>query len=103
LRYLNRSWWHVERDDGLLTTQFTNVLQAVRFDRNWTNYFHLCRDGEYSASNRVREDSAGDMRDVAFYATHAQRSFILADPLVKPNHKALLAFPEWGLPDFEEP
>jgi len=40
LRNLNRSGWYPERDDGVLFTQFTNVIQAVRFERNWTNFFY---------------------------------------------------------------
>jgi hypothetical protein len=103
LRYQNRSWWYVERDDGLLTTQFTNVLQAVRLERNWTNYFHLARDGAFSASNRIKEDSFHDMRGIAYYATHPQRAFLLADPLVDEKHKALLNNPNWGRPLLEEP
>jgi len=87
LNYLNRSWWYVDRDDGLLFTQFTNVLQAVRFDRNWTNYFYLCRDGANSPSDRVREDSFRNLRSLTGQATAEQAQFILADPLVDQKHK----------------
>ena len=95
LRYLNRSWWHVDRDDGLLTTQFTNVLQAVRFDHNWTNYFELCRDGANSPSNRVREDSFWDMRSLAVLATDEWMQFMLDDPSVDPKHKTCLLHEGW--------
>jgi len=87
LRHLNRSWWYADRDDGMLFTQFTNVLQAVRFDRNWTNYFYLCRDAANSTSNRVREDSFSDLRSICVYATDEQEQFILDDPLVDQKHK----------------
>ena len=87
LRYLNRSWWYVDRDDGLLLTQFTNVIQAVRFDRNWTNYLHLCRDGANSPSNRVQEDSFINLRDLCVQASDEQAQFILDDPLIDPKHK----------------
>jgi hypothetical protein len=90
LRYINRSWWYTDRDDGVLLTQFTNVLQAVRFDRNWTNYLHLCRDGANSASNRVREDSFEDLRRLCGQATEEQKQFILDDPLIDQQHKDLL-------------
>jgi len=83
LRYLNRSWWHVDRDEGVLFDQFTNVLQAVRFDRNWTNYFHLCRAGANSPSNRVREDSFWDMRFLAILATDERAQFMLNDTTVR--------------------
>ena len=101
LRFLNRSWWPVERDDGVLFMQFTNVLQTVRFERNWTNYFYLCRDGLYSASTRVREDSHWDLRRLAKFSTDTQRRFILKDPRVLRNHKTLLLTESWrGRPDY---
>ena len=95
LRYLNRSWWHVDRDDGVLLTQYTNVLQAIRFDRNWTNYYHLCRDGASSPSNRVREDSFWDMRGIALMSTDERMQIILDDPLVDQKHKDCLLHPGW--------
>jgi hypothetical protein len=98
LGYFNRSWWHVDRDDGLLLTQFTNVLQAVRFDRSWTNYFYLCRDGANSSSNRVREDSFRDLRHISVYATEERAQFILDDPLVDPKHKEMILHPGWRYP-----
>ena len=103
LRYLNRSWWYVDRDDGILTAQFTNILQAVRVESNWANYFHLCRDGAFSMSDRVKEDSFWDMRDVARYATLAQIPLILADPLVDPKLKDLLNTSGWNNPNLEAP
>ena len=101
--FLNRSWWPVERDDVVLFTQFTNIIQAVRVDRNWTNYFELVRDGLTSTSDRVREDSFWDMGVLCFYGTHAQRAIILADPLVDPVFKNLINTPGWGDPNLEEP
>ena len=103
LSYLNRSAWPVERDDGVLFTQFTNIIQAVRVDHNWTNYFHLVRDGLTSTSNRVREDSYWDMGILAFWGTPEQRAIILADPLVDPVFKTLINTPGWGAPELEEP
>jgi len=93
LRYLNRSWWYPERDDGVLFTQFTNVLQTVRFDRNWTNFFYLCRDSANSPSNRVREDSFWDLHFLCSGATNEQEQFIRNDPLVDPKHKAMMLDP----------
>ena len=112
----NRSWWPVERDNGLLYEQFTNILQAVRFDRNWTNYYYLCRNAAISPSNRVREDGFADMRslvvdftfipklederfppemrrlvfDFMFIPSPEHERFMDEDPLVDPKHKALL-------------
>jgi len=99
LRHYDRSWWHLERDDGVLFDHFTNVIQAVRFDRNWTNYFELCRDGAFSTSNRVREDSFWDMRALVMYATREQEKFINKDPRVDSRHKAFLFRDDWGNPE----
>ena len=85
-----RSWWDPNRDDGILTEHFTNVFQAVRIDRNWTNYFHLCRDGMYKDSIRVKEDSYYDMRGIIENTNKNQAHFIYNDPLVLPEHKAYL-------------
>ena len=93
----------ITHDDGVLFTQFTNIVQAVRFDRNWTNYFHLVRDGATFTSDRVREDSFWDMGILSFYGTHAQRAIILADPLVDDVFKTLINTPGWGKPELEKP
>jgi len=90
LRYLNRSWWEVDSDDGLLHAQFTNVLQAVRFDRDWTNYFYLCRDGANSTSKRVRIDSELDLWGILFSASLEQKRFIDKEPGLPKKHKDYL-------------
>jgi len=95
LRYLNRSWWYVDRDDGVLLSHFTNVIQAVRVEQNWTNFFYLCRDGASSTSNRVKEDSYWDMRVLALVATDERAQIMLDDPLVDPSHKVGLNNPQW--------
>jgi len=93
LREDKRSWWYADRDNGLVLEQFTNVVQAVRLDRNWTNYFHLTRDGMYKDSIRIKEDSFYDMEGIVRSATTNQAYLIYNDPLVLPEHKAL--FPLW--------
>ena len=103
LRYLNRSWWYLDYDDGVLFTQFTNIIQTVRIEPNWTNYFHLCRDGAFSTSERVKIDSFWDMNFFAAYATPEQKATILADPLVDTTIKMLLNPDDWIVPDFEFP
>ena len=85
-----RSWWHTNRDNGLVLEHFTNIIQAVRHERNWTNYFHLTRDGANMNSIRIKEDSFYDMRDLCVFANTAQEHFINNDPLVLPEHKELL-------------
>jgi len=95
MRWLNRSWWYPEHDDGVLFTQFTNIIQAVRFDRNWTNYFELCRDGANSPSVRVQEDSFWDMRFLIIGATEERVQIILNEPLVDSRHKTPYLMEVW--------
>jgi hypothetical protein len=80
--YKERSWWHVDRDDGVLLEHFTNIVQAVRVERNWTNYFYLCRDGANKNSNRVKEDSYYDIRQIIIWGNTNLYEFIRSDPLV---------------------
>ena len=93
--YYNRSWWYPERDDGVLFTQFTNIIQAVRFERNWTNFFYLCRDGANSTSNRVKEDSFWDLFELVRFATNERAQLILDDPLVIPLLKTIPFLENW--------
>ena len=89
----NHSWWHPEQDFGMVTDYFNNVIQAVRIERNWTNYFHLCRDGTYSTSERVRKDSYDDLRALVCNAsTIEQLEFIKNDPLVDRAIKSHISF-----------
>ena len=82
LQHDTRQWWYANRDDGILLTQFTNVLQAVRIEPNWTNYYHLLRDGFSSPSNRVKEDSFNDLWCLLLNASSEQVEMILAEPWI---------------------
>ena len=85
--YDNRSWWYADRDDGVLLEQFTNIVHATRIDRNWANYVHLCRDGNFKDSIRVREDSFYDLREFARQANVEQANYFFNDPLILPELK----------------
>ena len=99
LRYLNRSWWYPERDDGLLFSQFTNLIQTARINRDWTNYFYICRDGAFSESNRVREDAFYDMGTIIYNATDEQRIWLLKDIHLGEQDRALLLRDDWSYAD----
>ena len=88
--YEDRSWWYANRDDGLMLEQYTNIVQNLRIERNWTNYVHLCRDGMFKDSIRIKEDSYYDMREFARRCTDEQAHYVEADPLVLPELKAHL-------------
>ena len=88
--YTNRSWWYTDRDNGVLLEQFTNIIHVTRIDRNWTNYIHLCRDGNFKDSIRVREDSFYDLREFAQQANTEQANYFFNDPLIMPELKEYL-------------
>ena len=59
-----RMWWHAIEKHQPLTSQFSNILDAVRINRNWTNYYELCRDGLESPFLRVRRDAETDIKNL---------------------------------------
>ena len=93
--YDKRQWWYADRDDGVLLTQLTNIMQHVRIEPNMTNFYHLVRDGLSSTSSRVREDSHNDLWNfIDFsYPRPDRREFIENDPLLPPEFKAILYRP----------
>ena len=90
----SRSWWHVDRGNGVLMRHFIDVVQAVRFDKNWTNFYHLCRSGLSSKSSRIREDSFNDLWKLVCNATDEQKEIIWNDPLLRRDLKKIyIRFP----------
>jgi len=83
----NRSWWYTDRDNGVLLDHYTNIVHVMRVERNWTNYVHLCRDGNFKDSIRVREDSFYDLREFARHADEDQARYFVNDPLIMPELK----------------
>jgi hypothetical protein len=82
LEGFTRAWWYDGYQDNLPYTHFTNLVRAVRTERNWTNYYHAVRDAVPTpASPRVWQDSFYDMFELLYYATQAQFDYILNDPL----------------------
>ena len=90
LLFNERSWWPVNRDNGLLTKHFKKMVQATRVKPNGEKYFALCRDGVFMDSNRVKEDSFYDMRTLIKNAGKHEAQFMFDDPLLPSEHKAFL-------------
>jgi len=88
-----RQWWHEGYQDNLPYTHLTNLLHVTRKERNWTNYYHAVRDGVPSPSNRVWEDSFGDLEVLYREATPEQFRFMYNDPLL--NNEIKLNMKEW--------
>ena len=95
----NRCWWYLNRDDGEVFKQFTNLYQAARVERNWGKYYKVCKRGLLSKSNRVREDAWWDLYGIVFFATHEQEHIINDDPFLNPKFKTLLFKKNWPDPE----
>ena len=70
---------------------FTNVLQIVRFDQNWTNFYYLCRNNVDNEHPDIARDSLYDLGGLIKFASTNEAHFIYNDPLlVSPEAKAYL-------------
>jgi len=82
-----RSWWYEDYHDGLPYTQLTNLLRAARVERNWTNFYHLCRDNIPSPSTRVWLDAVVDLCYLVEDASGEQYDFMVNDPLFPVDYR----------------
>jgi len=90
LNQCTRSWWYVDYQDGYPFIYFTNVVHTMRTQRNWTNYYEICRSGASIGSNRVKEDSFYDLRFLIGHATDEQLDFMNNDSLFPANNRPFL-------------
>ena len=90
LDQMTRSWWHEDYQGGHLTTYLTNVFRTIHTHRNWTNYYETCRNGASINSNRVKEDSFYDLRDLITRGTDEQLEFMDNDSLFPTNNRPFL-------------
>ena len=74
-------WWPDGYQDNL---PLTHLVHAARVERNWTNYYHLCRDAINlpSPSELVYRNAVFDLGKLATGATRSQFDFIMNDPLL---------------------
>ena len=77
-----REWWYLTDETQLQTTHFSNAIHHIRIDRNWTNYYELCRSGFTSAVERVRNDSNMDIHYLIKSANDDKLHYIRNDPLL---------------------
>ena len=79
----SRSWWYENFYNGIPYAQLTNLVRVTRFERNWTNYYHLCRDNIPNPSApRVEHSAYVDLVRMMFLASDSQLDFIFNDPLL---------------------
>jgi len=78
---LKQSWLYPDMDNGLVFAYLTNVIQTVRMERNWTNFYAVCRSGVSSPSERVSKDAKLDVFNLMKYASLEQLQFMQNDPL----------------------
>ena len=89
-RNSRRSWWYLDYQGGEPYAFWTNAVQFIRLEPNWTNYYELARSGASSVSNRVKEDSFNDMKNLTWYATDEQLQMMSDDPLFPAVYKDFL-------------
>ena len=80
--YYSRSWWYEDYQNGLPYAQLTNLVRVARFERNWTNFYFLCRDNIPNPSSpRVWQDAYNDLGNLMLHASDSQFEFMFNDPL----------------------
>ena len=97
------AWWNDTPENQPLTTHFSNAVMFVRTERNWTNYYELCRSGLTNTNTRVRKTSELDMSDLIYSANDAQLQYMLNDPFhpvefKTPRIEYLIEDPIWRYP-----
>jgi len=86
-----RSWWYENYQDGLPYMHFTNLVHTTRIERNWTNFYYICRDAVPTpTSSRVWMDSYDDIYELLLGATQAQYEFMMNDPLFPSECQGIL-------------
>ena len=77
-----RSWFYVDADNGEQYLYFTNTLQNIRIQKNWTNYYEICRSGILSQSPRIKEDFCFSMDLLIDDSRRTHLQYFLNDPLL---------------------
>ena len=92
-KFVDRSWFRVSRDNGLVYDFTTNLWQHTRVNRNFTNQYEVIRDAYISAHNdillentlpswRVAYDSMEGLSYIERAATESFLVEIMIDPLL---------------------
>jgi len=72
---------HITKD-GHPLAYITNVVRTLRTERNWTNYYEVCRDAVTHPSSRwVREVAEDDLQELMKHASPDHLLFMQNDPL----------------------
>ena len=78
----NRGWFYVDADNGEQYLYFTNTLQNIRIQKNWTNYYEICRSGILSQSPRIKEDYCFSLDSLIYRGTALEMQWMLDDPVL---------------------
>ena len=97
------AWWHDTSENQPITTHFSNAVVFVRTERNWTNYYELCRSGLTNSNFRIMATSQVDMDNLIYSANDAQLQYMLNDPFhpvefKTPRIEYLIESPMWRFP-----
>jgi len=77
-----REWWYLTEANEPITTHYTNILAAVRTQRNWTNYYEICRNNLTSNIERIRWDAGTDITNLFNSASDERLLYMRNDPLL---------------------
>ena len=78
----DREWFDVDADNGEQYLYFTNLLQNIRIQKNWTNYYEICRSALQAQSPRVKDDFALSLRFLIDESNDMTLQWMLNDPLL---------------------
>ena len=76
------SSWHDTPKNQELTTYLTNAVAFLHTDRNWTNYYELCRSGMTSTNTHISKHAKADMINLFYSASNEQFQHMRNDPLL---------------------
>ena len=79
--------WYDTPENQPLTDFFTNILDAVRINRNWTNYYALCRDAMTNTVEEISYGAEGGLGLLIYSSSDEQFQYMLSDPLLPTNIK----------------
>jgi hypothetical protein len=101
-------WWHDTPENQPLTDYFTNVLDAVRLNRNWTNYYALCRSGLTNTIEHISEYAESGLVCLIFSSSDDELQYMDDDPLLPVQFKEdyiefLRENPQWRFPPWTAP
>ena len=99
-----RTWWYLTKETQEQNDYFQNAVKFMRTERNWTNYYELCRSGLTSKVERISQDATTDIHRLFRSASDDQIQYMRNDLLLpQPIREGvylnyLIENPDWRWP-----